>query len=60
VALNHGTSLLFYFEDPAGDLLSVYWKTAIACRPRPAALNRVIGDYEEHLLRASVPSTEWW
>jgi len=45
VALNHGMSLRFYFEDPDGHLIEVYRQTAIACRPRPTALNRVIGDY---------------
>jgi catechol-2,3-dioxygenase len=34
VALNHGVSLSFYFEDPEGHLIEVYWPTGIACRPR--------------------------
>ena len=34
MALNHGVSLSFYFEDPEGHLLEVYWPTAVACRPR--------------------------
>ena len=34
MALNHGVSLSFYFEDPEGHLLEVYWPTGVACRPR--------------------------
>jgi len=34
MALYHGVSLSFYFEDPEGHLLEVYWPTAVACRPR--------------------------
>src|SRR5262245_45474892 len=33
-ALNHGVSLSFYFEDPEGHLIEVYWPTGVACRPR--------------------------
>ena len=32
MALNHGVSLSFYFEDPEGHLLEVYWPTGVACR----------------------------
>ena len=34
MALNHGVSLSFYFDDPEGHLLEVYWPTAVPCRPR--------------------------
>jgi catechol-2,3-dioxygenase len=34
VALNHGVSLSFYFDDPEGHLIEVYWPTEAACRPR--------------------------
>ena len=34
MAFNHGASLAFYFEDPEGHLLEVYWPTGVACRPR--------------------------
>jgi catechol-2,3-dioxygenase len=34
VALNHGVSLSFYFDDPEGHLIEVYWATGVACRPR--------------------------
>ena len=32
-ALNHGVSLSFYFDDPEGHLIEVYWLTGVACRP---------------------------
>lgn len=34
MALNHGISLSFYFDDPEGHLLEVYWSTGIECLPR--------------------------
>ena len=34
MALNHGVSLSFYFADPEGNLLEVYWPTGVVCRPR--------------------------
>src|SRR5262245_25983571 len=34
MALNHGVSLSFYFVDPEGHMVEVYWPTGIACRPR--------------------------
>src|SRR4029453_17977697 len=34
MALNHGVSLSFYFDDPEGHLIEVYWPTGIACQPR--------------------------
>src|SRR5262249_31753976 len=34
LALNHGVSLSFYFDDPEGHLIEVYWPTGVACRPR--------------------------
>ena len=33
MALNHGMSLSFYFDDPEGHLIEVYWPTGVACRP---------------------------
>ena len=33
MALNHGSSLAFYFDDPEGHLVEVYWPTGVACRP---------------------------
>jgi catechol-2,3-dioxygenase len=32
-ALNHGVSLSFYFDDPEGRLIEIYWPTGVACRP---------------------------
>lgn len=29
-ALNHGVSLAFYFADPAGNLIKLYWPTGVA------------------------------
>src|SRR5262245_14372742 len=34
MALNHGVSLSFYFEDPEGHLIEAYWPTGVYCRPR--------------------------
>ena len=33
MALNHGVSLSFYFDDPEGHLIEVFWPTGVACRP---------------------------
>ena len=33
MALNHGVSLSFYFDDPEGHLIEVYWPTGVVCRP---------------------------
>jgi catechol-2,3-dioxygenase len=33
MALNHGVTLSFYFDDPEGHLIEVYWPTGVACRP---------------------------
>ena len=32
MAFNHGASLAFYFEDPEGHLIEVYWPTGVAWR----------------------------
>ena len=34
MALTHGVSLSFYFVDPEGHMVEVYWPTGVACRPR--------------------------
>jgi hypothetical protein len=34
MALNHGASITFYFNDPDGNLVEVYWCTGIE-RPQP-------------------------
>lgn len=63
MALNHGVSLSFYFDDPEGHLIEVYWSTRVACRPRHGdpidltlseeALRR---DMAELAARAAAPS----
>ena len=63
MALNHGVSLSFYFGDPEGHLIEVYWSTGVVCRPRHGdpidltlpeeALRR---DVAELVARAGVPS----
>jgi catechol-2,3-dioxygenase len=52
IALNHGVSLSFYFEDPEGHLIEIYWPTGVDCRPRhgnPIDLTRA-----EEVLRREV------
>ena len=63
MALNHGVSLSFYFEDPEGHLLEVYWPTGVACRPPygdPIDLTRseeaLRRDVAELAARAGAPS----
>jgi catechol 2,3-dioxygenase-like lactoylglutathione lyase family enzyme len=34
MVLNHGASIAFYFTDPDGNLVEVYWHTGITC-PQP-------------------------
>jgi len=34
MALNHGASIAFYFTDPDGNLVEIYWRTGIEC-PQP-------------------------
>ena len=33
VTLNHGSSLAFYFDDPEGNMIEIYWATGIDVRP---------------------------
>src|SRR5262249_4776380 len=63
MALNHGVSLSFYFTDPEGHLVEVYWPTAVACTPRhgePIDLTRseeaLRRDVAELATRAAAPS----
>ena len=63
LTLNHGVSLSFYFDDPEGHLIEVYWPTGAACRPlhgdaidltrSEEALRR---DVAESAARAGAPS----
>jgi catechol-2,3-dioxygenase len=32
MALNHGASVAFYFDDPDGNMIEVYWPTGVKCR----------------------------
>jgi catechol-2,3-dioxygenase len=53
MALNHGVSLSFYFEDPEGHVIEVYWSTGVATLPRhgePIDLTR-----SEEALRREIP-----
>jgi catechol 2,3-dioxygenase len=63
MAFNHGASLAFYFDDPEGHLIEVYWPTGVASRQPHAdpidltrseeALRR---DVAELAARAGAPS----
>jgi catechol-2,3-dioxygenase len=53
MALNHGVSLSFYFADPEGHVIEIYWPTGLATIPRngePIDLTR-----SEESLRRDVP-----
>jgi catechol-2,3-dioxygenase len=54
--LNHGVSIAFYFQDPEGNLIEVYWRTAVE-HPQgmiflspPCALETDLTKTEEELL----------
>ena len=32
MVLNHGVSVAFYFDDPDGNMIEVYWPTGLKCR----------------------------
>jgi catechol-2,3-dioxygenase len=50
MALNHGVSLAFYFDDPAGNMVEVYWPTGRAChQPHGDPIDLSLS--EEELLR---------
>src|SRR5262249_9479419 len=45
MALNHGASIAFYFEDPEGQLVEVYWPTGVACRqPHGEPIDLMLSD----------------
>ena len=63
MALNHGASFAFYFDDPEGHLVEVYWPTGVACRQPygdPIDLTRseeaLRRDVAELAARAGAPS----
>jgi catechol-2,3-dioxygenase len=46
---NHGISLAFYFSDPEGNLIEVYWRTGLE-HPQPSAQPLDLSKTEEELL----------
>jgi catechol-2,3-dioxygenase len=50
VTLNHGSSLAFYFDDPEGNMIEIYWATGVDVR-RPYADPIDFDLPEEELLR---------
>jgi catechol-2,3-dioxygenase len=63
MALDHGASLSFYFEDLEGHLVEVYWPTGVTCTPRhgePIDLTKseeaLRRDVAELAARAGTPS----
>jgi catechol-2,3-dioxygenase len=53
MALNHGVTLSFSFEDPEGHLIEIYWSTGVACIPRHG--NPIDLTLSEESLCRSVP-----
>ena len=51
VAWNHGVSLAFYFEDPEGNLIEIYWATNVRGLRQPIAEPIDFDLPEEELLR---------
>ncbi len=49
-AFNHGVSLAFYFEDPDGNMIEVYWPTGDDSRRQPHALPLDLNQPDEMLL----------
>jgi catechol-2,3-dioxygenase len=47
--LNHGISIAFYFHDPEGNLIEVYWRTGLE-HPQPSAQAIDLTKTEEELL----------
>ena len=50
LALNHGSSLAFYFDDPEGNMIEIYWPTNVRVR-QPYAHPIDLDVPEEELLR---------
>jgi catechol-2,3-dioxygenase len=60
MALNHGVSLSFYFLDPEGHLIEVYWPTGVACRSRhgePIDLTRSEEDLRREVAGLVAPAS---
>ena len=47
--MNHGISLAFYFHDPEGNMIEVYWRTGFE-HPQPTAQQIDLSKTEEDLL----------
>jgi len=47
---NHGVSIAFYFHDPEGNLIEVYWRTGLE-HPQPCAQEIDLTKTEEELLQ---------
>jgi catechol-2,3-dioxygenase len=55
---NHGISLAFYFADPEGNLIEVYWRTGLEY-PQPSAQQLDLSKTEEELLEElNVPARQ--
>ena len=50
-AFNHGASLAFYFDDPEGNMIEIYWTTNIRGLPQPIAEPIDFDAPQEELLR---------
>ena len=46
---NHGISFAFYFQDPEGNLIEVYWSTGLAC-PQPCVQETDLNKTEEEMM----------
>jgi catechol-2,3-dioxygenase len=46
---DHGVSIAFYFQDPEGNMIEVYWRTGREC-PQPSAREIDLARSEEELL----------
>jgi catechol-2,3-dioxygenase len=46
---NHGISIAFYFHDPEGNLIEVYWRTGLE-HPQPCAQEIDLAKSEEEIL----------
>ena len=47
---NHGVSIAFYFDDPEGNMIEVYWRTGLECA-QPCAREIDLTKPEEELLK---------
>ena len=53
-ALNHGTSFSFYFDDPEGHMIEVYWPTNVLVPPSLPYAYPI--DFDEEVLRRELES----